>query len=105
MRADFNSFKEAFPTLYENVTCGFDAPLEWEKLLWELSEVIDWHYSGHEALGHYPRCVQVKAKFGGLRFYIEGGDDYVRGAIHLAENLSFNLYNDEKEYNGEQQDD
>lgn len=33
-------------------------------------------------------AVQVKEKFGGLRFYIYGGDDYIDGAIHLAESLS-----------------
>lgn len=37
------------------------------------------------------QAVQVKEKLGGLRFYIEHetGDDYVRGAIALAEDLSF----------------
>jgi len=33
------------------------------------------------------KIVQVKSKFGGLRFYIDGGDDYVRGMIRLAEYL------------------
>lgn len=31
---------------------------------------------------------QVKEKFGGLRFYSSGGDEYTRGMIHLAEELS-----------------
>jgi hypothetical protein len=31
---------------------------------------------------------QIKEKFGGLRVYISGGDDYVRGAISFAEYLS-----------------
>ena len=30
-------------------------------------------------------AVQVKEKFGGLRFYYDGGDDYVRGLVSLAE--------------------
>ena len=33
--------------------------------------------------------VQVKEKFGGLRFYIEGGDDYILGLIALAESMSY----------------
>lgn len=33
-------------------------------------------------------AVQVKEKFGSLRFYIDGGDDYVRGAINFAEWMS-----------------
>ena len=28
---------------------------------------------------------QVKNKFGGLRFYIEGNDDFLRGVIKMAE--------------------
>lgn len=30
------------------------------------------------------KIVQVKSKFGTLRFYIDGGDEYVRGAIAVA---------------------
>jgi hypothetical protein len=33
-------------------------------------------------------AVQVKEKFGSLRFYVDGGDDYTRGMISLAESLS-----------------
>ncbi len=33
---------------------------------------------------------QIKEKFGGLRAYCYGADDYIRGAIDLAENLSYN---------------
>jgi hypothetical protein len=31
---------------------------------------------------------QVKEKFGTLRFYYQGGDDYIRGMVSLAESLS-----------------
>lgn len=31
---------------------------------------------------------QVKEKFGGLRFYYTGGDDYISGMVTLAESLS-----------------
>lgn len=34
---------------------------------------------------------QVKEKFGGLRFYVNDGDDYVFGAIALAEGLSHTI--------------
>ena len=33
-------------------------------------------------------ATQVKEKFGTLRFYVNGGDDYTDGAIELAEMLS-----------------
>jgi hypothetical protein len=32
--------------------------------------------------------VQVKEKFGGLRFYYNGGDDYIRGLASMAESMS-----------------
>lgn len=36
-------------------------------------------------------AVQVKEKFGGLRFYVDGGDDYTRGLIAMAEDMSFRI--------------
>lgn len=34
------------------------------------------------------KAVQIKEKFGGLRFYVSGGDEFDRGVIFTAENLS-----------------
>lgn len=34
---------------------------------------------------------QIKEKFGGLRFYADGGDDHVHGMISFAESLSYNI--------------
>lgn len=34
-------------------------------------------------------AVQVKEKFGGLRFYYSGGDEYVDGLVAMAEALSY----------------
>jgi hypothetical protein len=34
-------------------------------------------------------ATQVKQKFGGLRFYVSGGDDYIDGLISMAESLSY----------------
>ena len=39
----------------------------------------------------YVRAVQVKEKFGTLRFYIEGGDEEVFGMIKMAEAMSRNV--------------
>jgi hypothetical protein len=33
-------------------------------------------------------AVQVKEKFGTLRFYYNGGDDYISGLMHMAESMS-----------------
>ena len=34
---------------------------------------------------------QIKEKFGGLRFYVNHGDDVVYGMTHFSENLSYQL--------------
>ena len=34
-------------------------------------------------------AVQVKEKFGGLRFYYEGGDEYINGLSAMAESMSY----------------
>jgi hypothetical protein len=33
--------------------------------------------------------VQIKEKFGGLRAYFDGGDDYVEGVVDMAERMSY----------------
>jgi hypothetical protein len=38
---------------------------------------------------HQPVAAQVKEKFGGLRFYVDNCDDYVRGVIAMAESMSY----------------
>jgi hypothetical protein len=34
---------------------------------------------------------QIKEKFGGLRVYFSGGDDYIRGVISMAESFSYKI--------------
>jgi hypothetical protein len=34
---------------------------------------------------------QIKEKFGGLRIYFSGGDDYVEGLVSMAEAMSYNI--------------
>ena len=36
-------------------------------------------------------AVQVKEKWGGLRFYVAGGDDFTNGIINLAESMSYRI--------------
>lgn len=38
---------------------------------------------------HQTVAVQVKEKWGGLRFYANNTDDYIRGAIDIAETMSY----------------
>jgi hypothetical protein len=34
---------------------------------------------------------QIKEKFGGIRIYYSGGDDYVRGVVSLADEISYKI--------------
>lgn len=45
---------------------------------------------GYPRTPHVEQVVatQVKEKFGGLRFYYDGGDDYIRGAVSMAETMA-----------------
>lgn len=37
------------------------------------------------------QATQVKEKFGGLRFYTYGGDEYIDGMIDFAESMSYRI--------------
>ena len=36
-------------------------------------------------------ATQVKEKFGGLRFYYDGGDEHIEGMVRLAETMSYKI--------------
>jgi hypothetical protein len=45
-----------------------------------------------EELAYFPvKFDQVKEKYGGLRVYFTGGDDYVEGVIGMAEEYSYKI--------------
>lgn len=70
---------------------GFECSDGWLDLIEDLSKMIqhhaDWKISQDQKFVQ-PEVVQCKEKFGSLRFYIEGGDDYTQGLIAFAEIMS-----------------
>lgn len=88
-RANTKYLIEHFPKLYRGITkpvteslmpFGFECGDGWFELIKELSEKLEPH--GVEAM-------QVKEKFGGLRFYLLGGaSDEVWDLIEVAEHRS-----------------
>jgi hypothetical protein len=73
-------------------TCwGFECGDGWFQLLNQLmgniQSYINWKNKDSEVV---PQVVldQVKEKFGTLRFYYTGGDDYIRGLVDMAESMS-----------------
>jgi hypothetical protein len=85
----FASDEDGFPVGPE---CGFGCPEGWEPLVEALCSRI------HSYIQHKPSAKieigQVKSKFGALRFYYDGGDDFIRGMVAFAEVLSCKVSED-----------
>jgi len=83
--------------MHWGITCGAG----WFFLLDNLCSKIQNHINsrqecidkGHAQPGDNPIpqfvASQIKEKFGGLRFYYEGGDDYISALVDMTETLSY----------------
>jgi hypothetical protein len=76
----------------ETAMCwGFDCGDGWynilNQLMGNIQHYLDWKNKKEEVV---PQVTldQVKEKFGTLRFYYTGGDDYIRGLVSMAEVMS-----------------
>ena len=79
------------PLLYRN-SLSTDCPDEWYDLIKELSGKLETIARGQEALGQEPiLAVQVKWKFGGLRFYIDPRNSEAVALIAEAEEKSYTI--------------
>jgi hypothetical protein len=69
---------------------GFECGDGWYKILEQLISHID-HYLNHKYKGEQTdfEIVQIKEKFGGLRFYVHNADDVIHELIRFTENLSY----------------
>lgn len=87
---------KTFPELYKHRAkrspfecAGFAIGKGWRQLIFNLSDDIDTYCFCYDV--KYPTILQVKEKFGGLRFYIGGGDEYINGLVSKAEKASFEI--------------
>ncbi len=64
-------FKEEWPEMFRDVRCGFYLPERWEDLLDSLCERIALELDRADLPEGTIKVVQVKEKFGGLRFYYD----------------------------------
>jgi hypothetical protein len=83
----------------ETAMCwGFECGDGWfdilRTLMGNIQHRIDWNNSnfekGYTQYQQIPQVTldQVKEKFGTLRFYYTGGDDYISGMVTMAESMS-----------------
>ena len=80
-----------YPKMFEGKYGGFAVGAGWypilEKLCANIQHHIDWKNRESEVV---PQVVveQIKEKFGGLRFYYQGGDEYIHGMVTMAESYA-----------------
>lgn len=97
--------KEKFPKMFAGSYGGFATGEGWWPMLETLCETIQNHIDqnndrrnrllvknefNQKIPDEIPQVVvdQIKEKFGTLRFYYQGGDEFIHGAAWLAESLS-----------------
>jgi len=92
-----NKLFEKYPILYqskdkpptESLMCfGFECLSGWYKIIDELSQKIEEHNKNAE---HPTIAIQVKEKYGSLRFYVTSATDYIYDLIDKAEEKSYEV--------------
>lgn len=80
--------EERFPKMFAEQYGGFAVGAGWwpilESLCSNIQQHLDWANRESEVV---PQVVveQIKEKFGGLRFYYQGGDEQIHGMVRMAE--------------------
>jgi hypothetical protein len=89
----FNDWQKKFPNLFkEYPRSGFYLSKGWEVLVGTLCNILESTIvTLPQELRDEVYCVQVKEKFGGLRFYMNKETPYISGAIDMAENMSYRI--------------
>jgi hypothetical protein len=91
---NYDTLKEKYPLVFPVAPrCGVWIPKGWEDLIDSLCDCIQAHLNDLICQGKFGtfRVDQIKEKFGGLRFYVSGEDDTIKGMIRMAETLSVKI--------------
>jgi len=105
-----NELYEKYPKLFENrhkpvtescMAFGVECGDGWYVILSNLCQEIAQHEKNiSDQQKHFPeetgdywpvRFDQIKEKFGGLRVYYTGGDEFVRGLVSMADAISYSV--------------
>ena len=76
-----------YPKLYGGRYSGFAIGDGWFSIIDHLSRTIQSHCDWSKTCPPVT-IAQVKEKFGSLRFYYDGGDEYIAGAVSMAESMA-----------------
>lgn len=83
-------FPKVFPKIFAGKYGGIAVGKGWFDLLNSACTLIQSHLDWKPDVKQVT-AEQVKEKFGSLRFYVQGGDDYTNGIIAMAEQMSGKL--------------
>jgi hypothetical protein len=76
-------YPKIFPEGSDDVYCG-DGWFNIVRMLCrDIQAYLDWKPEVQQVV-----VAQMKEKFGTLRFYYDGGDEYIRGLVSMAETMS-----------------
>ncbi len=80
--------EETYPAMFSGPYGGIAVEAGWWPIIVSLCAGIQHHLDWKNRQSPVvPQVIvaQIKEKFGGLRFYYDGGDDYIRGLVSMAE--------------------
>jgi len=85
----WDTLYEKYPDLFANI--GIEVNFGWHDIISSVCYRIKQHEKNKKS-DYYPVTFdQIKEKWGGLRIYYIGGDDYIRGVVDMAEEMSYNI--------------
>ena len=76
---------ERFPKMFTGEDIGLWVGKGWQPIVMALCANIQWHIDHSNTPVEQVVVTQIKEKFGGLRFYYDGGNQYISGLVSLAE--------------------
>jgi hypothetical protein len=89
--------ENSYPKMFSGKYGGFAVGKGWypvlELLCDNIQHHIDWKVKQGQEIAQV-EVEQIKEKFGGLRFYYSGGDEYISGLVSMAESFASSLCED-----------
>ena len=80
-------FPKVYPKIFVGKYGGIAVGKGWFDLLNQACRLVQSHLDWKKDIPQVT-AEQVKEKFGSLRFYVQGGDEYTHGVIAMAEQMS-----------------